>query len=548
MADLTIRVCDFHTPSKSSNKKISKESVKKALDSQAFKRRLESGGCLGLFTHTSRYELDNEHIPLEDNVATSPYLANCCRRMWIDESKDCLMGEFDLLDTQYGNLLKDMYKKGIMMNYSMSVSATADNNYYYVDDILGVDSTFRPDLNARVEKVNFSENPSERFIENYSSKPNKDGSMIMNFSYTPDLDDVHYQENTVKTPIIDDTPYVGQLSTNVNDYIVDKPGIHKEGHVVLSEEDTSRPVINPIEKYDVESAKPVKGSELGQQESVVNLDTGVSGEDTENINPDVNFDSETECECPKCHNMVPTSETCDINGEIICKTCADIKSETKLFDSMGITDSTDTSVSIEEIHEDIPVEDQLSLQELNTLPNEMTAQVDTMTEANFSIEKYAELLANKTTNFSIQQYITELTMQPYAILFRRVNEVIQLCRAKKQEWIDSNIDRLKSYFDSYVLTWINSSLNANTEFNIAIGLRLNKFNIDQESMRQLNLTIKKMKAQLASTGFISKIIQQQLNNQFQSIENDLYKFIDEKIKSSGKTFFPKDNNDDKGKK
>ena len=76
------------------------------------------GRCLGLFTHTSRYEPQNENVPYEDFVSTSPYLANCCRKLWIDESTDSLMGEFDLLDTEYGRLLRDMYKKNIInFNY-----------------------------------------------------------------------------------------------------------------------------------------------------------------------------------------------------------------------------------------------------------------------------------------------------------------------------------------------------------------------------------------------------------------------------------------------
>jgi hypothetical protein len=59
MSDVTIQICDFKTRSKSANKLIDKDSMRKVVSSEAFKKSLELGRILGLATHKSRYELDN---------------------------------------------------------------------------------------------------------------------------------------------------------------------------------------------------------------------------------------------------------------------------------------------------------------------------------------------------------------------------------------------------------------------------------------------------------------------------------------------------------
>lgn len=483
MSDVIIRITDFFTKSRSASKLIDKNSVKKVINSERFKVNLSMGRILGLATHKSRYEVDDQHIPLEDNILTSPYLANVAKRVWIDESKDCLMGEFDLLDTQYGRLIKDFLKKGIMIPVSMSVSATADNDKYYIDDLLGVDFTMRPDLNAAIEKVNFSEKdlPGDTVYE-------KDGKQYVSFSHLLTNEDIicNFSDDGVEIEqsICEDCgePIDSCICSTTN-----SKGIRREGRCKChSETMVARPKVTESEqKVDIEKAKPVPNTEVGSVEVLTNLDTNVSGEDTEDITPNEYFN-------------------------------------TKLFNELGISSNDNLNVTLEDIHKDIPIEDQLSRQQLVELPNTMTTVVN-------------ETVSN---NFSVQQYMAEMQMQPYAILFRRINEVIQLCRSKKQEWINDNIDKLKAYFDSYVLTWVNAALtNSNKEFNINLGLRLTKYNIDNKKMLNLNRIMKRMRKQLESTGWITKPIQQELNSAYQAIEDDIYKFIDDKIKPQGVTFF-----------
>lgn len=425
-------------------------------------------------SHSDRYATQNEHIPYEDQILISPYLAGYGKRAWIDESKNTFMGEIELANNENGRLIKDMLKKGFDVGTSMSVSATANDREYIIDDILSLgDFTLRPDLEAKVVKIDFSEKVAPNGKSNLVtfSQVIKNEDIICDFS----------EENEVECCNQCGNPL--DECTCCNESSVTKGVIH-EGKKLYSQSNCERPnVTQPEIKTDIAKVIPVENTQVGQQEVITNLNEDVVGEDIENITPNEYFNS-------------------------------------VVFAEAGITSDTNLNVSLEEIHEGIPVEDQLSRQELAQLPNEITS---TVTES-------------VTSNFSLQQYITELNWQPYAIYFRRVNEVIQLCRSRDQEWINANIDKLKSYFDSYMMTWIKAALDSDKEFNIALGLRLIKFNVESKKMMRLNRIMKRMRKMLLQTGYISKPIQQEMVTAFNDIVKDIYKFIDDKIKAQGVTF------------
>lgn len=592
MADLTIKVCDFIHPSKSAHKYIDKESVRKAIDNETFRKDLARGKILGLATHKDRYHLDDQNIPFSDNVLVSPYLANVCRKMWIDDVNECLMGEFDLLDTEYGRLMRDMYKKGIYTPVSMSVQAniSRDGTKYEVSQILGVDFTGSPDLEAEVLSVSFSEKRGNvkgvyHFSQKQDSTTCKVNFLTKKFSATTEA---------IPTP----TDLTGeQVKTDVN-------------------------AMKPVPNTNVSDTKV----------NVTNLDTGVAGNTIENINPEnpavIKLMSKTGDRLYKIKSNEQFSLTTKFFDSIGAKyqvfSLNDLKDRSTV-DKLSIdlfseqtedinTPEVDTS-DMNKIHEDIPVEDQLSEQQIISLPNEINSQVNTnevgfssveekpkyyrvklfngsvkniskqlftkkitnnfsshlvgkefsdntgrklfVLQYNASADKYkiltdkgnyvdvfSEKLTNmisnrfnKISNFTVQSYLQELNLQPYQVLRRRVNEVIQLCRSWKQDKIHNNLENLKAYFDSYMLTWVTRVINnPNEEFNIILGLRLQNFRVDTKKMRDLNRCIKRMKTQLNRTGYMDRNIQNDLNVYFQAIENDIYEYVNAELAKSGKYF------------
>lgn len=613
MADVVLQICDFHTKSKSAGKLIDKQSMQNVINSQKFKEDLQKGNILSLFTHKDRYNLNDQNIPFEDNVLTSPYLCAVARKVWIDETKDAAFGELDLLDTTYGRLWKDLLKKGFMNSTSMSVTAhvSPDGSKYIIDGILSIaDPTARPDLNAGVISVSFSEKRlGVKGVYNFSSGTS----------------------NTIK------------CNFDMNSPCESDPELLKKYLAEFSETETSRPeqTLPENDKLDVQAAKPVENTKVPTDTSVItNLDAGLpAGVDTESITSaatnqaserefpvtvKVDGDDAVEVSTPKDLNtLTAVFSALGKKFEIVSGTIEGAKqfSVDDTFDPSGTIQTTtddntpelDTS-DMEKIHEDIPVEDQLTEQQLIQLPTQISSTVnasqagiahiaefgkkyrvfsfngksqdiskESLNElltsnfsegslvghefandkkkfyvSNFSANKYlvqfntgntyrvtSEKLLNliKTknysdiSNFTVQSYLQELHMQPYQVLRRRINEVIQICRGWKQDKIHNSIENLKAYFDSYILTWITRILNdPSQEFNIILGLRLQNFRVDAKKMRDLNRCIKRMRTQLNSSGFMNKQIQNELNAYFQAIENDLYEYINTELSKSGKYF------------
>ena len=436
---------------------------------------------LSLISHADRYSAQNEHIPYEDQILISPYLAGYGKRAWIDESKNIFMGEIELADNENGRTIKDMLKKGFDVGTSMSVSATADNKYYYVDDILSLgDFTLRPDLEAKVVKIDFSEKIAPNGKSNLVtfSQVIKNKDIICSFS----------EDNSDETDETDDVEFETPKHT------VSISGVRRES--TYSQSNCERPKVTTQDaKVDVTKMTPVDNTNVGQNEVVTNLNSTVEGTDVECINPEY-FNS-------------------------------------KLFSSLGIQADDNFNVSMEDIHKDIPVEDQLTKADLAQLPTAMSDAVA------FSVK----------TNFTIQQYLKERDLPPHAVLRRRVNEIIQICRSKKQGWIDNNIDKLKAYFESYLFTWVSDSINRpGDDFNIMIKLRMTIYGIANKIFRDLRLAIKRMKEEVGRTGFITKPTQQRLNTAFQEMVNGMYAYIDDKLKSSGVTFIPKTETEEKEEK
>lgn len=180
--DITVKVCDFHTPSKSAGKIIDGLFMKtNVLGNKKWRDKLSRGQILGLFTHKGRQPQEQMNaIPYEDNIAISPYLCNVAKDVWTEN--DALYAGLDVFeDLKYGKILKDMLSRGMNVPVSMAVRATSDFQRFYVKDLLGVDFTFKPDLEAEVIQVNFSESGEE-----------EEG--IYQFSNILGEDDIHFSD------------------------------------------------------------------------------------------------------------------------------------------------------------------------------------------------------------------------------------------------------------------------------------------------------------------------------------------------------------------
>ena len=191
--DITVKVCDFKTPSKSAHKIIDGQFFKtNVLSNAKWQEKLKRGQVLGLFTHKGRQPREQiKEIPYEDNIALSPYLCDVAKEVWCDG--DSLFAGLDLFENkEYGALLKNMLQRGMNVPVSMAVRAAADMNRFYVKDLLGVDFTFKPDLEAEIVHLNFSESDTDADTDD----------VFCYFSYFPEDNDVTLGERFSDEPHI----------------------------------------------------------------------------------------------------------------------------------------------------------------------------------------------------------------------------------------------------------------------------------------------------------------------------------------------------------
>jgi len=159
---LIVRLLSFSVPSKSEHKRINREKfIDATLGNPQFEEKLKKGQLPGLFTHSSRDSRKmNRSIPYVDDIIRDPDFCNFTAAMDID-GDDVYVG-INLIDYGKGLLLKEMIrnrpdKDVYPISVSMATRAHVTSTEYLLSEYLGVDFTLKPDLDAEIMSINFSE-------------------------------------------------------------------------------------------------------------------------------------------------------------------------------------------------------------------------------------------------------------------------------------------------------------------------------------------------------------------------------------------------------
>lgn len=141
----------------------------------------------------------------------------------------------------------------------------------------------------------------------------------------------------------------------------------------------------------------------------------------------------------------------------------------------------------------------------------------------------------KDSDFSLKEMLREHTRQPAINLRTRINEVIRWSKMARVKTFQENRTYLRRYILEYVNEWVLLSLGDSTnDLNIAIGLRLSQYCKDRAPMRSLQMQLKRARASMDKNGYMSREIQLKLNEDFASVMNQIYEYINSKIKSEDK--------------
>lgn len=137
-------------------------------------------------------------------------------------------------------------------------------------------------------------------------------------------------------------------------------------------------------------------------------------------------------------------------------------------------------------------------------------------------------------NFSLVENIRETISAPHLILRNRINEVLRLCKSKKQDYIDKNAVIIREYIQGYVLNWIMNQLKAKNDINVAMSLRLSNYLKDTKPCRDLQRSFRKLRTQLDSTGVMDRVLQKELNKNYRTVMLGLFDYINIQLAESGK--------------
>lgn len=234
--DLILQLFTFNVRSKSQKKFIDRASWdKNVTNNPKFYEQRDSGQLLGCLTHDSRdvLEKQNRKIPYLDNISLSPTLCNITRDVWTDKKdRNRVLCSMDLLDTDAGKRVRELIKAGSNISCSMSTKATQDGEKYYIQELLGVDLTYRNDLDSTIIKVNFSEDENADDSQFSLSQPDPEGHPdVINFNFcarvlSPDevtkleFEDANFSDNSGSDDNTTDTEEnVIASEANTDDFI-----------------------------------------------------------------------------------------------------------------------------------------------------------------------------------------------------------------------------------------------------------------------------------------------------------------------------------------
>ncbi|MCQ2209197.1 MAG: hypothetical protein MJZ34_02785 [Paludibacteraceae bacterium] len=191
-ADLIVRMIDFTKPGVGTNQFMSKDSfIENVINNDYHKKRLKNGMLKCLLTHQGRDFADNNRTgtPYDDILATHPDMCGVMRDVWIEgDSAYAAIDLFDPVAFPAAGKVKELIKKGTYVGVSMATeSIEGPQGNYEIKELIGCDFTldnFFIGSGIVTIKKNFSRGKNGSIIMNFSNTPDKERSSIIkdNFS------------------------------------------------------------------------------------------------------------------------------------------------------------------------------------------------------------------------------------------------------------------------------------------------------------------------------------------------------------------------------
>jgi hypothetical protein len=143
----------------------------------------------------------------------------------------------------------------------------------------------------------------------------------------------------------------------------------------------------------------------------------------------------------------------------------------------------------------------------------------------------------EAVNFSIQIYIRDRKQNARQVINRRVREVARYINSTKEDKlkdvIDFVIDYLRVYLNNILFKWLTDVQNGKFT-NLMLALGINQYIKDKPSLIKLQTTLRRLAKELNSKGYMSKIIQDLVQEQYTKVIEDFFKSIEDRYVNEDK--------------
>lgn len=193
-------------------------------------------------------------------------------------------------------------------------------------------------------------------------------------------------------------------------------------------------------------------------------------------------------------------------------------------DSLDSSDSTVISVD-----DDISCTDEELVEFINYLA-EMARTGNVYTIISFSKLANKPAVKQFSNQIRIKDYIKDKLRNPRITYAYRIRQFITYVNTVKPEVLSYSLYYAVQYLKEYFEQYITSAMNGLTNSNILLGLGINRWIKDKQSVRLLQRTLRKAAVEINTIGAMQKLTQQRLWNSFKKAFFSLIEGISFKIK------------------
>lgn len=134
-------------------------------------------------------------------------------------------------------------------------------------------------------------------------------------------------------------------------------------------------------------------------------------------------------------------------------------------------------------------------------------------------------------NFSIQIYIRDRSQPARTVIARRIREVARYINSTDDKKLKTTaqfaIDYLRVYLNNILFKWL-TDLQDGKYTNLLLALGIQPYIKNKSSTTKLNMVLRRLAKELETKGFMSKVIQDKVQEAYSEVIKDFFQTIEDR--------------------